>query len=198
MSVIAGRKADIYIATGSGTAFTGKSCSVVSGTTYQIDDTAKRFWDPTATFVVYDGGVAIAAGGYELIYGTGKIVLKTAPGGAVTVDGKYLSVSQLGQSDGYIIDFGPDLAETQTFGATWKTRTALLRSGTITVKRFYADSYFLTNISGPFLLVLYPDSGGTATFRAIGFAKDQIQVDENSLIRENVSFETSGWIDSTT
>jgi len=87
MAVMLGRSADIYMAVGAGTAMTAEACTLVSGTTYQINNTAKRFWDATATWIVYDGGVPVAAGRYELVYGTGEIVLQVAPGGALTVAG---------------------------------------------------------------------------------------------------------------
>jgi len=196
MAVMVGRAADIHMAVGSGTGMTAEACSLVSGTTYQINNTAKRFWDPTATWIVYDGGVPVAASGYELVYGTGKIVLKTAPGGAVTVTGAYLSPSQVAQAFKWTLTFGPNLIDSHTFGDTWEEKTAALKKGTCSFERFYNDNYFHTNASSIFLLVLYMDQAAGPRYVAVGYLDAaSIEAEEQGLIKESPSFQISGWVD---
>ena len=197
MSVMVGKNADIYAASGSGTSFTAEACSLVSGTTYQIDATSKRYWDPTATFTVYDGATPLAASAYQLVYGTGKIILAAAPAGAVTVTGKYLSITQVAQGTEWTLNLGTDLAASETFGDSWKEHTATVKRGSVTFKRLYnADGVFFAGTTTTFLLALYPDFSTSARYVAIGkLGSQQITVPENGLIEESVSFDTSGVVD---
>jgi hypothetical protein len=85
--------AGIVKVAGGATAFTGEAMSLVSGKTYQIDDTAKRVWDGDTAVTVYDGGSPVAANDIESIDYLRGIVIFDASytvGGAVTVDGDYL------------------------------------------------------------------------------------------------------------
>lgn len=194
MAVLAGSGGDIYIATDAGTAFTAEACSVVSGTTYQINNTSKRQWDPTATFIVYDGGVAISSADYSLIWATGKIVLDAAPGGAVTVTGAYLATSQYAQATEWTLNMGYSLQPSAVFGATWEANTPTLGKGTATIKRFMnADGYFHANIGQVFLLELRVTS--TAKYFCYGFADHSPDVPLSGLAAESTSFTLHGAVD---
>lgn len=195
MAVLTGKAADVYIATGSGTSFTAEATSLVSGTTYQISNTSKRRWDPTATFTVYDGGVAIDPGGYYLIHATGKVQLVAAPSGAVTVTGKYLSASQLGQATDWTLDAGYNLQPSAVFGATWEAYTPTQGKGTATVKRFTnQDGYFTTYGGQLFLLELHLVSTAQKLV-CYGHANASVDAAAGALVTESISFTTWGAVD---
>lgn len=195
MAVLAGSGGDIYIATGAGSTFTTEATTLVSGTTYQINDTSKRRWDPTATFVVYDGGSPVDAGLYYLIHATGKIQFVSAPGGAVTVSGKYLTVSAFAQATEWNIDAGFTLQSSTVFGSSWETFVATQGSGSATIKRFNnQDGYFRTNIGQLYLLELHLVSGAQKIV-CFGHAKDSINAEVSALVAESPSFTLSGAVD---
>jgi hypothetical protein len=201
MSVLAGNKADIFIATGAGTDFTAAACSVVSGTTYQIDDTDKRIWDKTATTIVYDGGTPVAASEYEICWASGKIIFRAAPGGAVTVTGKYLAIAQFAQAFKWSLSFGPNLVDAHVFGNTWEVKSATTRKGTVSLSRYYPETYFITDdptdiTANPFVLVLYEDESANDRYVCIGRLDSvTLDADRSALETETINFQVDGWID---
>ena len=88
---------------GTPTATTGEACTLVSGKTYQINDTAKRIWDRSATIVVYDNAVDHSADVQDIDYLFGKVTFDSSytVTGAVTVDVTYLPMTQLGKGQSY-------------------------------------------------------------------------------------------------
>lgn len=196
MAKLTGSAADVYICAGAGTPFTGEACTLVSGTTYQITDTGKRIWDLTTAVVVYDGLTTVPDSDYELVYGTGKIILAAAPAGAVTVTGAYLTASQFGQAHKWSGSFGPNLQDTPTFGDGWETKSVTSRKGSITLDRFYSDDYFHDNLGAPFLLVLYHKQSSGQRYVAVGHMdSNSIETARDAIIGESVSFQTTGWVD---
>ena len=85
MAVLAGRNADIYIATGSGTSMTGQATTSLGGGVYQITLSARRYINPNASLTVLDGVTAVNPANYQVAYGTGKIILAGyTPAGAIS------------------------------------------------------------------------------------------------------------------
>ncbi len=85
-----------YLATvkkgGTPTSTTAEACTLVSGKTYQINDTAKRVWDESVAPVVYDGGVDHTSDVDSIDYLYGKVTFDSGytVTGAVTVDVDYV------------------------------------------------------------------------------------------------------------
>lgn len=203
MAVRAGQGADIYIVTadGAGTVMTDEACGLVSGTTYQITDAAKRLVDPNIAITVKDGVTPLTADQYEMVFANGKIVLDAAPGGAVTITGEYLTASQLAQAHEWTLNVGPNLRPSHTFGDTWVEQTATTRRGTATLQRFYNDDYWFAEMEdvvskGTFMLVLYVNQVAGSRYLAVGKLSDSnpsFAVGE--LGAESVSFDLHGWVD---
>lgn len=195
MAVLAGKGGDVYIATDAGTSFTAEATTLVSGTTYQINNTSKRRLDPTATYTVYDGGVAVDPGGYYLIHATGKVVFVTSPGGAVTVTGKYLTASAFSQATEWSINYGFSTQPSAVFGATWEAHTSTTGKGSCSIKRFAnQDGYFRTKAGQIFLLELHL----VATAQKVvcyGYADASISANNTALVEESVSLTISGAVD---
>ncbi len=199
MAIRTGSGADVYIIAGdgTGTVMTNEATTLVSGTTYQIDDTAKRIIDPGAAVVVNDGGSPIAISGYEIIYPPGKAVLAAAPGGAVTITGKYLTAAAFGQAHEWSASVGPNLVDTAVFGAAWEAKTAVQRRGSVTLTRFYNDEYFHTEIDhSNFVLILYANQSAGPRWMAVGKLSDaNPNFSATDVARESITFATTGWWD---
>jgi gamma-glutamyltranspeptidase len=104
MAVLAGNAADIYIATGSGTAMTGEAVTSLGGGVYQITDTAKRAINPNAAVTVLDGVSTVPKANYQIGWASGKITLTNGytAGGTITITAEYLTLAQAAQARGRI------------------------------------------------------------------------------------------------
>ena len=120
MAAIAGKLGELWIQDGTSSAFTTEACSQVSGTTYQIDDAAKRQWDIANTLSVYDDAV-LQTSGYTVQWPAGRVVFASAPTTPVTVTGKSFSTVQLGQVTGWRLELNQLILETTVLGASART-----------------------------------------------------------------------------
>lgn len=197
MAVLAGRNADIYLATGTGTSMTGQATTALGGGVYQITLAARRAINPNASLTVLDGVTTISPAFYQVAWGNGKIIFPNyTPVGAITVTGSFLTLSKAAQGTDWTLDITPTLEEVQVFGDAWKSRAVVQREGTCTFGRFYDDSYFVTNSNSYYVIDLYADFSNTVRWR-FGASQSSagISVGENDIIRENVSFSTIGIVD---
>lgn len=198
MAVLTGKNSDIYIATGSGTGMTGEATTSLGSNVYQITDSAKRAINPNAALTVLDGVTTVSPGDYQVYWATGKIAFNGGytVGGSVTVTGEYLSLSQAAQGYEWSLDTELTLEETQTFGDSWKERTPITRSASVTFARFYDDEYFHDNLGSVYVLRLYIDQPGDSYYGCGAHAASSgVQSGENEVIRENVSFTVTGGLD---
>lgn len=197
MAVLAGRNADIYITSGTGTSMTGEAVTSLGSGAYQITDAAKRAINPNASLTVLDGVSTVSQSNYQVSFGAGIITLN--PGvtlaGTMTVAGEYLTLAQAAQGFEWTYDSELVLEESQTFGDAWKERSLVMRSGTVQFQRFYNDEYFLTNVGNYFVLALYFDlAGADRLLCAARMTSAGVAVEENALIKQNVSFATHGGV----
>jgi len=90
---------------GSATSQTGEAMTLVSGKTYQINDTAKRIWDRSATVTVYDNAVDHTADVVDIDYLFGKVTFDAAYSvtGPVTIDVDTFATSQLGKGKSFTL-----------------------------------------------------------------------------------------------
>jgi hypothetical protein len=202
MAVLAGNAADIYIATGSGTAMTGEAVTSLGGGVYQITDTAKRAINPNAAVTVLDGVSTVPKANYQIGWASGKITLTNGytAGGTITITAEYLTLAQAAQAYEWSYDSEVITEESQTFGDTWKERTLVMKSGTISFQRFYDNAYFAnTNLGSYYVLYLYTNLAGNDRFMAAGhMSSTGIASGKNELIKENVSFALHGEVDFST
>lgn len=91
-----------YVATlkqqGATTPTTGEAFSLVSGKTYQIDDTTKQIWDRNNTITIYDNAAPVAAANiesYDYLYGKVTFVASYTPTGAITADLNFFPTADL-------------------------------------------------------------------------------------------------------
>lgn len=197
MAVLAGRNADIYIASVSGTSMTGEATTSLGSGVYQITDAAKRAINPNAALTVLDGVSTVPSSRYQVAFGTGKIVFRDyTPAGSVTVTGEYLTLAQAAQGFEWSLDVQPMLEETQTFGDSWKERTCVMRDSTCSFQKFYDDEYFFTNGTRYFIVACYLSVSGAdryvfgATMNSQGATSGV-----NETVKQNVQFSVHGILD---
>lgn len=197
MAVLAGRNADIYIATGSGTSMTGQATTSLGGGVYQITLSARRYINPNASLTVLDGVTTVNPANYQVAYGTGKIILAGyTPAGAITVTGQFLTLSKIAQATDWTLDIQPELEEVQVFGDVWKSRVCVQKDATVTFNRFYDDQFFLTNSASYYVIDCYAlQSSGVRWSFGASQASMGISTNENETIKENVSFSVLGAVD---
>jgi len=118
---------------GAATTFTGEACTLLGGTVYQINDTAKRIIDPGTALTVLDAGVADACTAANFLFG--KATLTEAPGGAVTMTGKYLPLLDVALVRSYSLKVsGTVLDSTAINGAGSRTRLLGLQTAEMTLE----------------------------------------------------------------
>lgn len=90
---------------GTPTVITAEACTLVSGKTYRITNAAHRWLDPNTAVVVKDGGVDHTADVLSIDYLFGTVTFKGTytVTGAVTVDGKYLPMTQIAKGQTFTL-----------------------------------------------------------------------------------------------
>lgn len=156
MVVYAGYSAVVRMS-GTSTAMTGEAATLVSGTTYQINNTAKRIWNPDATFIVYDGVTPVVPTSFDDLFGT--VTLPSAPAGAVTITGAYLPVFEIAGAHSWSANMVQELLDSTPFKTTdtYRRKTPALKaaSGDIAVY----DSGLSTLTGADFSAVTFTGTG---------------------------------------
>lgn len=106
---VAGHNADLYI-TGTSTGMTDEACTEVSGTVFQVTDSAKRILDHDVSIVVEANSVA-QSGNYTIdtLFGIVTFTDGSHTGETITVTANYLPRHQVAQ------------IRSETFNSAWKT-----------------------------------------------------------------------------
>ena len=221
MSALPGYQADIAIAggAGTGTSFSSEATTPnASRTTYQITSTAKRYWDPTVTLTVEtspdNSNWTTITSGFQVAYAGGVIQfpLAQAVGTYIRVSGHYLAISALAQCKDWSFSATMDALDTTVFTAqagsgtpvTAKTCIAGPHDATVTVSRYYLDSYFLPLIADPatfFVLVLYTIYSTTnANAKRIEciarMTGDSIKAAVSGVVEQGLTFKVTGLVNS--
>lgn len=121
--------------TGSSTSLTAEPCSLVSGKTYRITNSAKRILDPATAVVVYDGGSPVDDSdilSYSPLFGTVTFQPSYTVGGAITVDGAYLPTFDLAGAREFSFNRATDLLDVSVFDATADYKRRLYGLGDFT------------------------------------------------------------------
>ncbi len=104
---------------GTPTAFTDEAVDVITtNKKYQITNTAKRIWSPTATITVKAAGVAVdpVADPYVINRLTGKVTFDNVSArGTVTVSGTYLPMVTVAKSTYVMYEHGNQVLDDTTF-----------------------------------------------------------------------------------
>lgn len=199
VSAIQGKSGELWVNSGSATAFTKEACDQFSGTIYHITNTAKRAWDPATTPLVYGNDILVTTG-YHVHAPIGQIHFDGAPTTPVTVSGKYYATSEVTFVQNWRVQFELGIAATYGLGAaTGKTFVGLGVTGwTGSFDRAHESDTWQTKAlsNGTKIIVkLYEDHSGSTTRVWAGFAvltSTPITTPVEGLVVETVSFTGDG------
>lgn len=184
---------------GTATAMSAEAMSLVSGKTYQIDDTAKRIWDRT-NITILDNAIAVADAdilNIDFLFGKVTFTAGYTPTTPITVTGDYFPTAQVGKGQSYTLNQTVDSIETTDFD------TAQGNSGRRTFKYglknadlelqgvFDATNAFIASLEARSELILEVDPVGDGLTRARGFYRITSQNqsgDVGALEEETVTF----------
>lgn len=196
MSVLAGKEGSIYMSTTDASAAFTTEAMTDSGdhTTYYITDDDKRYWDKATTPTVYvDGSPETAV---TIQYAGGRVVFDTPLAGteAVTVTGKYFTVSEVGGFYNWTGDFSTEMADKTTFASDgWKESEPILNEFSVSAESYWQNGSFIDRLGTEIILALYVDE--TSDYRYEGYAylsSDSISSAVNELITEPIEFTGNG------
>ena len=103
---------------GTAVAMTAEACSLVSGTTYQVTNAAKRIIDPATAVTVKDAGTPIAAANVTIDYLFGLFTPGQRPGWRVTVDASYLPTTTIAEAKSVDLNVAVDLVDSTSFDSS--------------------------------------------------------------------------------
>ncbi len=90
---------------GTATTFTAEAMSLVSGKTYQIDDSTREIWDRSeATMDILDNAVSVADAdilNIDYLFGRVTFVASYTPTTPITATGKYFPTAAIGKANSY-------------------------------------------------------------------------------------------------
>jgi hypothetical protein len=101
---------------GTSTMFADEDMTLVSATTYQIEDATKQVWDRAVKPTFYDDGTEIPESSILRVnYLFGKVTLASPPSGTVTVDGNYLPMVEATGVKEHSFSLGGDILDQTTY-----------------------------------------------------------------------------------
>ncbi|MBC7197044.1 MAG: hypothetical protein H5U39_07340, partial [Deferribacterales bacterium] len=136
----------IYIASGTSVTFTDEAMTNQGDNkTYVITNSNKRFWDTSQTVTVKKNGSVISSG-FTVQYPGGKVIfdVANAPTDTITVSGKYIPVSLLGEANEWSLDMGADTIEVNIFGTAVKQYIPTMTGASGSLKHYWIDGSFLS------------------------------------------------------
>jgi len=167
---------------GTPTTITDEETTLLSGKTYQVTNAAKRILDRNTAVTVKDGGVAVdAANIVSINYLFGRVTFKNTytPGGAITIDGKYLPTTEVAGANDFTLTQRAAVIDKTDFATArgnggYRVSEPGLRTVSLQVGGFYkASSAFWTLLEqrAEVIIEVNPDGSGLSLCR--GFFKLQ-------------------------
>lgn len=201
-----------YVATvkkqGTATVAAGESFTLVSGKTYQIDDSTKEIWNRSyASFVVYDNALDKTVEVLSVDYLFGKVTFKSSYTviGPVTVDIEYYPVVALGTANAFSLTMTADAIDITDFATAQansghQTSDPGLRTVQLELSGFYAlASGFLAILQArsEVIIELSPDGGNLSVCRGFFLVSSEAQAgDVGALEEETTTFQLNVPTDS--
>ena len=205
MSSTAGKIGLVKIG-GTPTAFTDEATTAtVANKVYQITNTAKRIWSPTATITVKDGGVAVdpVADPYVINRLTGKVTFTATTARVITISGTYLPMTTIAKSKSITYEKGNEVLDDTTFDSNgYEENIPGIHSITASLGRNWESTYsavFKNAIVNGSLLVLQIFHDSAAAMDLAFWArptKQAISIATRSIIGEDLTFVGSADVDS--
>lgn len=186
---------------GTSTVMTDEATTLVSGKTYQIDDTAKRLVNKNVTPTVEDATVAVAAAdilNFNYLTGEVTFVSTYTVTGPITVTGEYYPLATLGNSNSYTLGMTADTKDNSTYSACqanggFRIYDAGLRQASLSLNGiFVASDTLVDELTSRNVLMAEVDPAGNAESVIRGFFQpSDLNLTGNlgALEEENANFE---------
>jgi len=166
------------MSSGPSTAMTAEAMTLVSGKTYKVDSNARSVWDWTKSLVVDDAGSPIDVANIEEInylFGTVTFVDSFTPGGAVTVDGFYLPLTEIAKGSSFTLTQTAETLDKTDFPTArandgYRVFDAGLRTVALEIGGFYeSSSAFWETLEAreDIVIEINPDGSGLSLARGI-------------------------------
>jgi hypothetical protein len=183
---------------GTPTAFTDEAVTALTANKkYQITNTAKQVWSPTATITVKDGGVAVdpVADPYVINRLTGVVTFTSTTARTVTISGTYLPMTTILKSKSITYTHGNELLDDTTFDSGgYDESIPGIKSISASLGRNWESTYsaqFKAAILNGTVLVIqiFHDSGAAADLAFWARpTKQAISIATRSIIGEDLTF----------
>ncbi len=190
---------------GTPTAFTDEATTAtVVNKTYQLTNSAKRIWSPTATITVKNGGVAVDASAdpYSINRLTGKVTFVATTARVITISGTYLPLTTIAKSKSIVWEKGNEVLDDTTFDSNgYEENIPGIHSVTASLGKNWETTYsaiFWAAIQAGSLLVIqiFHDKNAAAD---VSFwarpTKQTISVATRAVVGEDLSFVGSSDVD---
>jgi hypothetical protein len=195
----------MYVQTGNAGTITKTACEAVTGETkiFHVTDPAKRHLDPHTAVLVYDSDV-LQTTGYRLHAAAGQVYFDSAPGGPVTLSGKYYALTAVSMVDNWETQMEWGVQETSGIGtATGRTFVGLgLLGFTVTASRKREGDTWQARATAngtKFILKLYEDLANTRAWVGYGVLTGApLTVPLEGLVTETLTFQGDQEITFTT
>lgn len=205
MAGLKGYDARILAADGTPVSFSNEATTDVGGlhTTYEITNTAKRYWTDAVSVVVQrdtgGGYVTVATTEYTLEHVGGRVVFLVAQGAsdAVRVSGSYLPTTTVAGGTEWTADVEKSTADDAEFGDEWENPVAMMGKASGSLKLKWADAAWFARLDAGTKLVLILKMSATSGSRFETYAlisKDSIAQSLTDLVREEISWTGKGRI----
>lgn len=196
----AGKDANVKITSVAATTSTGESATLSpDGYSVQIDDPAKRHWDPTSATrpVLYHNSTAVDPSLYQVNYVQGKFEFSsTQSTGVYTSDVEYLTASKVAGGREWNLNVETDMFEVSEFGSSgWRQFQPNMTGASVTISRYWTDSSFLDLLSNEsrFVVELFPNDAGGWKYEAFARPRaDQVGAAVDSIVGEAVQLQVDG------
>ncbi len=160
-AAIRGRSGEVWINSGSATTLTKVACDQIGATTiYHVTDAAHRQLDPATTPSVYIDDV-LQSTGYHMHAPAGEIHFDGAPGGTVTLSGKYYASSEVSLVQSWEMSLTSEAVDVTGLGDTARTYVGLgITSWSGTISRLHENNTWVAKVQAnatQIIVKLYED-----------------------------------------
>jgi hypothetical protein len=190
VAIQAGKNAKI-LCTGSALTLTAQATTSSDNKTYQINDTAKRILDLTATITVKDGG-SDTVESYSLNRLNGSATFATTATRTITIEGTYLPTTEMGYAYDYSYSIEADNVDITDFGSSFIERKQALLDFSCSLSNWYINDAYkgLLTAGVPIVLEFYTDDSSTFDLKAwVLPASNEVSDSVDGVIEESLEFE---------
>lgn len=192
----------VYAKTGPSVAFSNVTMNNIGGDrmTYEISDTAKRYWDTSQPVTVQtspDGSTwTTVTSGYTIEYPGGRVVFSSplASGTQVRVSASAYSVASIAGFFNWELELKIDTENTPTFGSTWNQVTPTLKGFSAKASWYWASNTFMTYLGdNEMIFVFYVDTVSKRRYEGYGTITSAApSVPADGVVQEKLEFSGKG------